>query len=59
MRPGQISNPQFREMLARSPRHSMTVDQRRQQLISFAYGNVAMEDSRVTREMVVQVYDRL
>lgn len=59
MRPGQVSSPQLREMLACSPRRPMTAEQRKKQLVSFAYGNVRMEDSRVTKEMVVQAYDRL
>lgn len=36
----------------------MTADQRRAQRVSFAYGNVAIEDNRVTRAMVEAIAKR-
>jgi hypothetical protein len=40
----------IRERLAAAP--AMTASQRRDQRISFAYGNVAIDDPSVTRAMV-------
>jgi hypothetical protein len=57
MRRGQVSNPQFREMLARSPARTMTPAQRERQLISFAYGNAKLEDRNVTRALVQRAFD--
>jgi len=36
---------------------NMTPSQRREQEISFAYGNVAIENPEVTEEMVERAYD--
>lgn len=37
----------------------MNPEQRRERVIDFAYGNAALENPRITREMVRRAYDRL
>jgi hypothetical protein len=41
---------------ARGP---MTAQEMGEQRISFAYGNLAIDDPRITREMVVAEHDRI
>lgn len=37
----------------------LTPERRRERVIDFAYGNAALENPRITREMVRRAYDRL
>lgn len=37
----------------------MTPAQLREQRISFAYGNTAMENDRITKEMVTKIHDEM
>lgn len=44
-------------MLEWALRHTPTAAELREQAISFAYGNVHLDNRLVTREMVAQAYD--
>ncbi len=39
--------------------HPMTDEERREQAISFAYGNLVLDGCKVTREMIEAEYDKL
>jgi hypothetical protein len=39
-------------LLERAGARPQTVEERERRILSFAYGNLRMEDSRVTREMI-------
>ncbi len=47
------------ELIEKASQVRMTPAQRRQQAISFAYGNTHIENPRITRDMVEAAYDRL
>ena len=53
-----MSEPTLDVLIEAARSHVMTADERRRQAISFAYGNLAIENSGITREMVEQAYDR-
>ena len=42
----------LRQMLERASAHPLTSLDRERQVVSFAYGNLKLEDSRVTRQIV-------
>ena len=46
------------ELIALARNHIMTPAERREQVISFVYGNLPVE-SRVTREEIEQMFDEL
>lgn len=46
---------ELKALIERARRHRMTDDERREQLISFAYGNVALGNPAVTLESVRRV----
>lgn len=49
-------NDRLRQIIADARRAVMTPEELAAQKISFAHGNVAIDDPRVTRELVVQCY---
>lgn len=46
------------ELIEVARKHEMTPEERYEQRVSFAYGNVAIESPRVTREMVAEIARR-
>lgn len=46
-------------LIEKARSHQMTEEEKRAQIISFAYGNCAIENPNITREMVECEYDRL
>jgi hypothetical protein len=52
------SNPTLESLLEAALSHEMTPEERREQRISFAYGNLAIDDPTVTKEHVREA-DRL
>lgn len=58
MRQQSKSHPELDALLERARQlPPMTAGQLREQRISFAYGNVAIENPRITREMVERLHD--
>ena len=52
--------PEHLERLLEKARHiKMSEDQKREQRISFAYGNTHIENSNITRQMVAEADDRI
>ena len=49
----------LRELIEWARSYEMTPEERREQAISFAYGNAAIENPLITREMVEQAAERL
>jgi hypothetical protein len=49
------SNPTLEALLEAARNHEMTPEERREQRISFVYGNLAIDDPTVTKEHVRQV----
>lgn len=47
------------DLIGRAINHIMTSEEKRVQAISFAYGNTAIENPTITREMIEREYDRL
>lgn len=47
------------ELLEKARRVHMSDDERREQRISFAYGNIHIENPDVTRQMVAESDDRI
>lgn len=52
-------SPGLAQLLEAVRNHQWTEAERRAQAISFAYGNCAIENTAVTREVVEQEYDKL
>ena len=53
-------NPVLKRLLAESRnRPPMTPAQLREQRISYAYGNCAIDNPRITREMVERIHDEI
>ena len=50
---------ELQELVERARRIEMTPDQMREQRLSFVYGNTAIEDELITREMVAEIDARL
>ncbi len=51
--------PELAELLEKAKDHKMTPDEIREQRISFAYGNAAIENPNVTKDMVRKAADWL
>jgi hypothetical protein len=51
--------PNLDALIETARNHVMTPEERRAQVISFAYGNLAIENPAITREMVERAYDEL
>ena len=47
------------EMIERCREHVWTEEEKREQAISFAYGNVKLHNPTVTRETVAEEYDKI
>ena len=47
-----MTDPELLALLERARDHKMTPEQRREQRISFVYGNVAFDNPTITREQV-------
>jgi len=47
------------ERIETARKHVMTPEERRAQTISFAYGNLVLDNPAITREMVERAYDEL
>lgn len=47
------------DLVERAKSHIMTPEEKRAQAISFAYGNTAIENPAITREMIEREYDQL
>ena len=52
-------NPELPDLIARARTVKMTEEERAIQAISFAYGNVRIENENATREGVRKAYQRL
>ena len=54
------NNPQdLQSLLEKARTHGWTPEQRRAQVISFAYGNVKLHNPAITREDVEWIYEQL
>ena len=51
--------PNLQTLLARTRTYKMTAEESRAQRISFAYGNTAIENSAITRQMVDEAANSL
>lgn len=58
-KPCQPTSPELLALLERAAKHVMTPAERRAQTISWVYGNLALEGSKVTREDVERHYDEM
>ncbi len=54
-----MPNPCLMALLEASKSHIMTAEERHEQRISWAYGNLAIEDDSVTKEHVRKVAEDL
>lgn len=52
-------DPELEAALEKARAHVMTPEERRAQRISFAYGNAALDNPSVTREMVEKAAEEL
>lgn len=50
---------ELRSLIELARNHAWTDEERRSQVISFAFGNCAIENPDITKEMVEQEYDKL
>lgn len=50
-------SPELLALVERARHYRMTPEERRQQAVSFAYGNGHIEDPRITRDGVGRAYD--
>ena len=53
------TNPELTRLLKAALSHEMTPEEYREQRISFAYGNLAIDDPRVTKEDVREADRRM
>ena len=49
----------LQHLLTRARAHEMTAEERREQAVSFVYGNLAIEDPSVTRDQVRRVLEEM
>ena len=47
-----MSNAAYEELLARAKKHKMSVEEAEAQRLSFAYGNLNIEDPSITRDSI-------
>ncbi|HEY4506640.1 MAG TPA: hypothetical protein VJH71_00515 [Candidatus Paceibacterota bacterium] len=47
------------ELIEIARKHKMTPEERREQAISFAYGNLSLSSPNITREMVEEAYEEI
>lgn len=59
MRAPRLTVGELRRLLARVAAEPLSAEARERQIVSFAYGNARMENSRITREIVERAADRL
>ena len=46
-------------LIEQARNHVWTEEEKRQQIISFAYGNTKIENDSITKEMIEKAYDSL
>lgn len=50
---------ELKELLEKAKHHIMTPEERAEQQISFAFGNVAIENPSLTKESVRRIYEEM
>lgn len=55
----EVTDPELLALLERAKGYKMTAEERREQRISFVYGNVAFDNPTITREQVAAIVDGL